>query len=170
MVQRWLGQLVDILLLGWWWGKEKSISSAFRSSWSGVYMLVGSISSLIINFSHLEWASVSAKYLKDPVVFIPWPGLLMWLSGKESPCQAGDLGSILGLRRSSWKGNGNPLLYSCLGNPMDRAAPRATVHGVAKSWTWLSNWRTTIPWWGNRTLLQGCTWLFSPWFCIPSLP
>ena len=49
-----------------------------------------------------------------------------------------DKGSIPGLRRSPGEGNGNPLQYSCLENSIDREAWRATVHGVAKSWTWLS--------------------------------
>ena len=44
----------------------------------------------------------------------------------------GDLGSVPVLRRSPGEGNGNPLQYSCLGNPMDRGAWRATVHGVTK--------------------------------------
>ena len=48
-----------------------------------------------------------------------------------------DLGSILGLGRSPGGGHGNPLQYSCLENPMDRGAWRATVHGVTKSWTQL---------------------------------
>ena len=52
--------------------------------------------------------------------------------GKESACNAGDLGSIPGLRRSSGEGNGNPLQYSCLENPMDRGAWQATVHGVTR--------------------------------------
>ncbi len=52
---------------------------------------------------------------------------------KNSTCNAGDPGSIPGLGRSSGEGNGNPLQYSCLGNPMDRGAWQATVHGVAKS-------------------------------------
>jgi len=42
------------------------------------------------------------------------------LAGKESTCNAGDLGSIPGLGRSPGEGNGNPLQYSCLENPMDR--------------------------------------------------
>ena len=46
---------------------------------------------------------------------------------------AGDLGSIPGWGRSSGEGNGNPLQYSCLENPMDRGAWLATVHGVAES-------------------------------------
>ena len=50
-------------------------------------------------------------------IFLPW-----WLISKESACNAGDLGSILGSRRSSGEGNGNPLQYSCLENPIDRGA------------------------------------------------
>ena len=57
---------------------------------------------------------------------------------EESACNAGDPGSIPGLGRSPGEGNGNPLQYSCLENPMHRGAWWATVHGVAKSWTQLS--------------------------------
>ena len=52
---------------------------------------------------------------------------------------SGDVGSIPGMGRSPGGGNGNPLQYSCLGNLMDTGSWRATVHGVAKSWTWLSD-------------------------------
>ena len=52
--------------------------------------------------------------------------------GKESACNAGDTGSIPGLGRSPGEGNGNPLQYSYLENPMDRGAWWATVHGVAE--------------------------------------
>ena len=58
---------------------------------------------------------------------------------KVSDCKAGDPGSILGLGRSPGEGNGKPFQYSCLENPMDREAWWATVHGVAKSWTRLSD-------------------------------
>ena len=51
----------------------------------------------------------------------------------------GDLGSILGLGRSPVEGNVNPLQYSCLENPMDGGAWWATIHGVTKSWTRLSD-------------------------------
>ena len=51
---------------------------------------------------------------------------------KASVCNAGDLGSILGLGRSSGEGNGNPLQYSYLENPMDRGASWATDHGIAR--------------------------------------
>ena len=49
-------------------------------------------------------------------------GLLEWLSGKEATCQCRRHGSISGLGRSPREGNGSPLQYSCLGNPMDRGA------------------------------------------------
>ena len=52
--------------------------------------------------------------------------------GKESACNAGNLGLISGSGRSPGEGNGNPLQYSCLGNPMDRGAWQATVYGVAR--------------------------------------
>ena len=58
---------------------------------------------------------------------------------KESACNVGDLGSIPGLGRYSGEGNDNSLQYSCLENPMDRGAWRATVHGVAKSQTQLND-------------------------------
>ena len=58
---------------------------------------------------------------------------------KESACNAGDPGSIPGLRRSPGEGNGNPLQYPCLENPMDRRAWWATVHGVAKRHNWVTN-------------------------------
>ena len=57
------------------------------------------------------------------------------LSGKETACQAGDVGLIAGSGRSPGEGNGNPLQYSCLENPMDRGAWQATVPGVTKSQT-----------------------------------
>ena len=63
------------------------------------------------------------------------------LVGRESTCNAGDTGdlaSIHGWERSPGGGNGNPLWYSCLENPMDRGAQQAIVQGVAKSRTWVS--------------------------------
>ena len=85
------------------------------------------------------------EVLASPV--IPFPLLLVhlwsfcgqvWLcwgfpggsDGKESACNVGDLGSIPGSGRSPGGGHGNPLQYSCLENPMDRGAWRATVHRV----------------------------------------
>ena len=58
---------------------------------------------------------------------------------KESACNAGDQGSIPGSGKSPEEGNGNPLLYSCLGIPMDRGAWQATVYGVAERQIQLSS-------------------------------
>ena len=58
---------------------------------------------------------------------------------KNPSAIAGDAGSSSESGRSPGEGNGNPLQYSCLGNPTDRGAWWATVHGVSKSWTRLSN-------------------------------
>ena len=52
--------------------------------------------------------------------------------GKESVCSAGDPGSIPGSGRTPGEGNGNPIQYSCLENPMDRGAGQAIVHGVTR--------------------------------------
>ena len=60
---------------------------------------------------------------------------------KESACDAGDsgdAGSIPGLRGAPKEGNGNAFQYFCLENPVDKGAWWVTVHGVTKSWTWLS--------------------------------
>ena len=51
---------------------------------------------------------------------------------KHTPANSGDLGSISGSGRSPGGGNGNPLQYSCLENPMDRGGLRAAVHGIAR--------------------------------------
>ena len=56
-------------------------------------------------------------------------------NGKESTCNAGDLGSIPASGRSPGEGHGNPLQYSCLENPMDRGAWQATFSGITKSQT-----------------------------------
>ena len=61
----------------------------------------------------------------------------MALEVKNSLADTGDMGSIPGSGRSLGKGNGNPLQYSCLENPIDRGAWRAVVDGIAKSQTQL---------------------------------
>ena len=62
---------------------------------------------------------------------------------KNPPVSAGDAGSLPDPGRSPGGGNGNPFHYSCLENPTDRGAWWATVHGVTKNRTWLSDWTTT---------------------------
>ena len=82
------------------------------------------------------------------LVFIPF---LCGSSGKESACTVGDLGSILGLGRSTGEGKGYPLQYSGLEKSMD-----CRVHGVAKSWTWLSDFHFK-PFWGF--FFVWCEWV-----------
>ena len=65
-------------------------------------------------------------------VYMGFPG---GSDGKESGCNAGDLGLIPGLGRSPRGGHGNPPQYSCLEHSLERGAWWAIVHGVAKSWT-----------------------------------
>ena len=83
------------------------------------------------------WASQVAQVVKNP------------------PANAGDLGSIPGSGRSPGEGNSNPLQYSSLESPMDGGAWWASVHGVAKSRTWLSNFthRYTLIYIINKDLL-----------------
>ena len=76
----------------------------------------------------INWSGVYKEYSTvSDMLELPW-----WLSDKESACNAEDLDLISGLGRSPRAGHGNPLQYSCLENPMDRGAWRATVHGVAE--------------------------------------
>ena len=87
--------------------------------------------------------------------------------GKASTCSVGDLGSIPGLGRSPGEGNGNPLQYSCLENSMDWEAWWATVHGVAKSRTQLSNFTfkpfLISPTTGHSYIcVLSCVWLLRP--------
>ena len=75
--------------------------------------------------------------------------------GKEFACNGEDPGSIPGLGRSPGEGNDNPLQYSCPENPMDGGAWQATVHGVAKSWTRLSDF-TILFLWSRYTKSMQC--------------
>ena len=86
-------------------------------------------------------------------------GLPRWLSGKESTCQyrrCRRRAFIPGSGRSPGEGNGSPLQYSCLGNPMDRGAWLATVCGVAKSRTRLSPQSGKSPGYGGSNRSHPC--------------
>ena len=75
------------------------------------------------------------------------------------------------VRKITWRRNGNPLQYSCLENPMNTGAWKATVHGISKSWTWLSDWapmcirgrgpwtRLVLAWWKVEVSLLICEWI-----------
>ena len=85
--------------------------------------------SFITSFMHLFQDSLVHSFTQQ---FMGFP---VGSDCKESACNAGDLGSIPGSGRSFEEGIGYPLQYSCLGNPMDRGAWRATVPGFTKSQT-----------------------------------
>ena len=77
---------------------------------------------------------------------------------KESSCNLEDPGSILKSGRSPGEGNGNPLQYSCLGNPMDRRTWWAIVHGVPKSQTELRGWHFSLHEQAQGTSLYCAGW------------
>ena len=90
----------------------------------------------------LVWVTISlSRGSSQPRIYVYLQlihGLPCWLSSKESACNAGDAGdagSIPGSGRSPGGGHGNPLQYSCLKNPIDRRAWRATVHRASETWT-----------------------------------
>ena len=84
----------------------------------------------------LQWWIYVIIFLSKPVNVQGFPG---GSDGKESTCNEGHPGLILGSGRSPREGNGYALQYSCLENSMDRGAWWAPVYGVAKSQTWLSD-------------------------------
>ena len=76
---------------------------------------------------------------------------------KKSVCKAGDMSSILGSGRFPGEGNGYPLQYSCLKNPMDRRTWQATVHGVTKGQTQPSNYHSLMYLWlKNQVFYRTC--------------
>ena len=92
------------------------------------------------DLSKLQGAVSMFLILIIPESYFPNPmGCPDGSDGKESACNAGDPGSIPVLGKSPEEGNGNLLRYSCLENPMDGGAWRATVYKVAQSWTQLSD-------------------------------
>ena len=84
----------------------------------------------MISLVNLHDVPYNKIQLKVPSTICDFPG---GSDSKASVYNTGDPGSIPGLGRSPGEGNGNPLQYSCLENPMDRGAWWATVHGIAKS-------------------------------------
>ena len=98
--------------------------------------------------------------LPSPTILLGFPG---GSDGKAIVCNSGDLGSVPGSGRSPGERNGNPLQYSCLENFMDGGAWQATVHGVAKSRTRLSNFT------GHHSVNLPLQVLRAP-FPLPQLP
>ena len=85
---------------------------------------------------YIKWHIIDSLCNPDLNFIMDFPG---GSNDKEYSCNVGDLGSLPGLGRSPGERNGNPLQYSCLGNPMDRGVWQATVHWVTESLTWLSD-------------------------------
>ena len=81
----------------------------------------------LARFHHCHLVKEQGGYKLPPLPNLGFPDSS---DSKKSTCHVGDLDSIPGLGRSLEEGNGYPLQYSCLGNPMDRGAWWATVHGV----------------------------------------
>ena len=92
---------------------------------------------------HLCLAFVASSDWATVICHVIWC-FLIGSGGKESACNVGDLSLIPGSGRSPGEGNGNPHQYSCLENPMDGGVWQATVNGIAKSWTWLSDFTFII--------------------------
>ena len=104
---------------GWWTGKP------------GVLQSMGS------QRLRQDWATEREQQQESEQGFPGGPVV------KNPPAKAGDTRDahlLPGLRRSPGRGNDTPLQYSCLENPMDRAARQTTIHGVPQSWTGLSDW------------------------------
>ena len=107
---------------------------------------IGCIAKVLLLVSTGDWKIITmaiSGWDLFEVIFQVLPSIF-WASPvaqmvKNYPANAGDPGLIPGLGRSPGEGNGNPLQYACLENSVDRGDWGATVHGVAKSRTWLSD-------------------------------
>ena len=125
----------------WWWTRRPGVlqsigSQRIRHDWA---TKVNWTEPLQINlFGREEYIIFITFYC---VIIGEAP--IMWLSGKESTCNSGDTGDAGPVLGSGWAAEGgkvNPLQYSCQENHKDREGWQATVHGVTKSRTQLSNW------------------------------
>jgi len=94
--------------------------------------------------------------------YLDFPGGLAVKNLPANAGDAGDSGLIPGSGRALGVGYGNPLQCSWLGNPMDRGAWRATVHGVAKSWAWLRLNTTPHVWYLKRLKVERLR--YKPWW------
>ena len=97
---------------------------------------VGGVSGLV---THVHPWLIHVNVWQNQYSIVKQNKVKIKIKKKESACNAGDPGSILGSGRSLGEGKGNPLQYSCLGNPTHRVVWQATVHGVAKSRTQVSD-------------------------------
>ena len=122
-------------------GTSSDLASVWPWTWGPEVPSCASGSQLSLPVS-ARGVRLARALVRACVAFGPRP---RWLSGKESTCRAGvtgDTGSVPGWGRSPGGGNSYPLQYSCLENPTDRGAWRATVHGAEKSRTQLKQLST----------------------------
>ena len=97
-----------------------------------------------VGFSHQVAKALELQLKLQSFQFKVEMGFPGGSDGKESACNAGDLGSTPGLGRSPREGNDNPLQYTCLENPMGRGAWQATVQGVTKNRTRMNDYTFTF--------------------------
>ena len=110
--------------LEWGWHKNFHFWQVPSCCWSRDHILGATNFIPLRLFYKVVWVSLGAQMIK-------------------TACNAGDPALIPGLGRFLGEGNGYPLQYPCLENSLDRGAWRATVHGIAKSWTQLNDYHVT---------------------------
>ena len=134
----------------WWAGTSVGERGMDPEIFSRVWLLISLYHSSQVTDNHDNWRIntgvpkifSSRHFLRSLGTFTKYSsfwGFCGGSDGKESACNAEDPDTTLGLGRSTGEGNGKPTQYSCLENSMDRGAWRATVHGIAKSLTQLSD-------------------------------
>ena len=140
-----------ILKLSQWEGRKSKISSSGLNQGvsRSILSLEASEMNLFLDSSSFWWLpaflGVSMRLSRET-------GFPCGSAGKESACNAGDRGSIPGLGRSPGGGKSYPLQYSALGNSMD-----CIVHGVTKSWTWLSDFHNLTT--SRETIVYVCVYV-----------
>ena len=143
------------------WQAPLSMEFSWHEYWScqwllqGIFLTQGS-NACLLRLLHWQEDSLLLEPPKKPMFVISSIFIIVYFflrssiyicfymfpagsDGKESACNAWNLGSIPGLGRSPGEGNGKPFYYSCLENSMDGEAWQTLVHGVSKSCTWLSD-------------------------------
>ena len=135
--------VLPMSIQGWFPLRLTGLSLLLSKGLSGVFS-----STTVQRHQFLGWHGFKSQLFQlIAITVIPGNSVV-----KNPPANAGDVGLVPGSGMSPGGGNGNPLQYSCLENPTDRGAWRATVYRVTKSWTWLSmNMR-------NLTLMSLSQW------------
>ena len=126
------------LILLWCWNLTITLEDNYRRT---------SLVAQLENLPVIQKTPVRFLGQEDPLERLSTPVFLGFPGGsdsKESTCNSGDVGLIPVSGRSPREGNSYPLQCSCLENSMDRGTWQAEVHGVAKSWTWMSDFHLSL--------------------------